>query len=233
MTTHTMKKMLAGLLTSAMLFGGVTVASAESPDGDQAAQVERMERMERKLDRKVAKLTRKLNLTDAQASKLRQIIETRRTEVMDARQRLKGDKEAKRAEMKRIRAASKAEIDAVLDANQRAQMDAIRAKHADRKAKKGKRGMKKGKKGARLAKMLDLSDAQKAQFKAIHKEAKQEREAILAAVDGDRSAAKPELKALRQDTQAKVDAILDDSQRAKLAELRAERKARKGDRKAR
>ncbi len=30
MTTHTMKKMLAGLLTSAMLFGGVTVASLAS-----------------------------------------------------------------------------------------------------------------------------------------------------------------------------------------------------------
>lgn len=104
------------------------------------------------------------------------------------------------------------------------------AEKPDRAAKSERRDQARGKhKGhQKRFKELDLDEAQKAQVSEVVKSAKAERAVILEAHNGDRKAARPELKAHREQTRGKIRALLTAEQQRKWDASRAERKERRG-----
>ncbi len=91
----------------------------------------------------------------------------------------------------------------------------------DNRQKRGDRAQK----AHKFGKHLELTDDQKAQLKDIHKDAQTERKTLKDLPEADRKAAAEKLRA---DRKAKTDAVLTPEQRAKLEELAAKRKAKKG-----
>lgn len=116
----------------------------------------------------------------------------------------------------------------------------------------GKRGHRGGEFGAKFAEKLNLTDAQKAQINAIHEETrarnaaffdsvKQTHRDLRAAKDaGDTAKAealkgtmksqREQMKQLRDAEQQRVLSVLTPAQRMQFEQLKAERKARRGER---
>lgn len=211
---------LRSIFAAAILTTAGLGTQAFAGTGDEATEMSRLEKRAERLDRRMARMTKKLGLTPAQVTKIRASLETQQASVSDALTRAGGDRKAAKPEVKAARQATRAEIRAVLTADQKKTFGKMKRKHLKRK------------RARRMAKALGLSDAQKASFKVIRKEARAERKAILAQADGDRAAAKPALKALRVETREKLSNLLSPDQQAKFDALRAERmkrrKARKG-----
>jgi len=79
--------------------------------------------------------------------------------------------------------------------------------------------------GNGMAKQLGLSKDQKSQLKPIRKEAKAQIKAIKADTTLSKSERKARIKAVRADAMSKTNAVLSPAQQAKLAQIRAEKKA--------
>lgn len=92
------------------------------------------------------------------------------------------------------------------------------------------RGKHKGA-GKRIAAELGLTDSQKSQIKAIRQAARTERDAIRNDTKLTREQKRAQMKELHAATRAKVEAVLTPEQRQKLAALRAQHKANRGERK--
>lgn len=173
---------------------------------------------------KLEEMKQELNLTADQEAKLKPIFEKRREAFKTIKQDDSLSREAKREKMGALKAETRTELEGVLNKEQLQKLD----------AKMESRGKGKGKhKGDRLAKMqrmseeLQLSDAQKAQMRDIMQDAKAERELILEANNGDRKAAKAELKAHRQKTKSAMRAVLTPEQAQKFDAMK-DRKGKKG-----
>lgn len=91
--------------------------------------------------KKMQKLAKKLDLTDAQKTKVRAILESSAQEVKAVKES-DLEKEAKRAKVKTIREGSRTQIEALLTADQKAKLSEL-------KAKRGKKGKGKGNRGKR------------------------------------------------------------------------------------
>lgn len=92
-----------------------------------------------------ARMKEQLGLTDEQAEKIKAIHAEEREQIQALREK-EGDKESKRGEMKKIREATKAKVDAVLTAEQREKAAKMREKMKERmEEKKGEKGEKEGK----------------------------------------------------------------------------------------
>ena len=92
------------------------------------------------------------------------------------------------------------------------------------KTGKGKRGDKAGR-GMKLMQELNLTDAQKAQLKPIMQDQKAQMKALKEDTTLTPEAKKAKFKALRAESEAKIDAILTPDQQKKLADLKAQHKA--------
>lgn len=171
-------------------------------------------------EQRVERLAEKLDLSAAQKVKLEKMFKDRRAQAdkIRADKSLTGDQ--KKAQIKALRQAGRAEMAGVLTADQKAKLEQMRSE------RKGQRGD--GKRAEKLAKALDLTPAQQTQFKAVMSDARAERDAIIAANDGDRDAAQPELQVHREKTQAKIRALLTPEQIKKLDALKAQRGDRNG-----
>lgn len=166
-----------------------------------------------------------LNLTPAQEKAFKAIQEEKRSKFKELK-KSHLPKEEKRAQMRALKAETRAELAKTLDAQQLAKLD---AKMEKRKAKfEGKRGLRLEK----LADELELTEPQRNQIKSIMDDARAERELILEANDSDRRQARPELKAHRQEVKGKIRAVLSAEQAAKFDAMKAKHKGdRKGKRK--
>ena len=169
----------------------------------------------------------RLNLTEAQKTQIKAIHAKYATQLRAARDqakpfldaardaRQKGDTAAFRANLEKARGVSSAvrqqemnEIRAVLTPAQRAQADSLMAQ---RKAHAGKRGFARGEMRGRAGwqgtfKTLNLTDAQKAQIKAI------------------RAKYQGQAKTTREQEMNEIRAVLTADQRAKLDSAAAQRK---------
>jgi periplasmic protein CpxP/Spy len=85
--------------------------------------------------------------------------------------------------------------------------------------------------GARMKEQLGLTDAQAEKIKAIHVDERKQLEA-LKAKEGDKESKRDEMKAIREATKAKVDAILTPEQREKAEKMREKMKERMEERKS-
>ena len=86
------------------------------------------------------RMMKDLNLTDAQKAKLKPIMESQRTQMKAIREDTKLDSKAKMAKMKTMRDGMEKKVNAILTADQRKKLVAIKAKmKAERKNGMGKR----------------------------------------------------------------------------------------------
>lgn len=86
-----------------------------------------------------ARMKEQLGLTDEQAEKIKAIHAEEREQLRALREK-EGDKESKRGEMKKIREATRAKVDAVLTAEQREKAAKMREKMKERmEEKKGEK----------------------------------------------------------------------------------------------
>lgn len=247
-------KLGALILSLSMVAGGVGLgasAFAQQVDGPEAAPVKQAEgkrgmrgkhgrhgkrgpltaeQREARLNKRMARLTEKLSLTPAQAPKVRQVLVDAQTERAALRKSLEGQgreaRKAARPQMKALHQKTEAKLGAILTADQLATYQAMKAERGKR-GKHGKHGMRGHGKRAGLQHMsreLNLSEAQQAQLKEVFTAQRAQRRTILQSANGDRAAARPQLKALRQDTQAKLQQILNAEQLQKLQQLREQRK---------
>ncbi len=156
-------------------------------------------------------IKQELNLTADQEAKIKPIFEKRREAFKTIKQDESLSREAKREKMGALRDQTRKELAGVLNNEQLQKLDA--------KMENRGKGMGKGDHMARMQRMseeLNLSDAQKSKVRTVMQNAKAERELILEANDGDRKAAKDELKAHRQKTKSALRAVLTAEQAAKF-----------------
>ena len=207
--------MLAIAFVGVLTIGGVSAAVAQGPNMDPAQQQERMEkRLERMSDR--------LELSPQQQTKIRGVITARRENVRDIRADESLDRQEKRSALKELRKTSRTEIESYLNDAQKVEFREMKQNRKDRRGKAMKRGK-------RLKKALDLTDEQSKEMRVIMKDARAERRLIIEAAEGDREAARPELKAHRLKTKEKVRAILTPEQIEKFDKMK-ERRGKRGDR---
>ncbi|QDG51299.1 hypothetical protein FIV42_11270 [Persicimonas caeni] len=188
----------------------------------QMSDQEKLEVMEKRLDEKVERMDEELDLTDTQEKKVRQILETSRTELMDIRQRHKGDRKAGRKEARQVFKRTKAELAEVLTADQKAKFEEMRQK---------RRGKRHGKRMKRmfhhLDQKLDLDAQQEEKVRAIMKETRQKIRQARQDNEGDRKAFR---QAMRKEMQAganKIEKVLDADQKKTFQEMRAKMKERR------
>ncbi len=219
------KRISIALFTASMVLGAGSVAFAGEGHHhghkfeklQNMSEQERLEHMEDRLDKRVEKMTKKLSLTPAQATKVRQIMadaQTRTWTLVEANKDVE-DRSAMRDQIREIRKESRTEIQAVLTPEQRAKAEELRAKH------KGKRGKGHEGRGAkmleRLDAKLDLSDAQEAKVKQILLSKREKMKALKEQEPDQRRAAG---KALKEQTLNEIEAVLTADQKVKFAELR-------------
>lgn len=235
--SKTSRVLMTGVLIAATL-GGTGVAMAHGPKHDRAAweqmsEAEKQTALTARLDKKMERLTQKLELTPAQVPKVRAILESAQQQRHAIKEQNKGDRKAARPAMKALKEQTKTQLAGVLTAEQAQTMQQL---HEQKKARKGKRGKhgEHGKRGEKrmehMAAELELSAEQQVQVGEVFASAKLEREQIIELV-GSKKEAKPELKALRARTQADVRALLSQDQVLKLDAMEAKRKQRRGERK--
>lgn len=179
------------------------------------SEQERLEAMDKHLDKRMARLTKELKLSTKQAKSMRQLFESRRTEVMDAKTRNKGNRKAGRKEVMKIKQSYKTKIAALLTADQKTAYQGMK------KARHQKRHQR------RMAWMktnLKLSAKQVTQIEAIHKDSQTKIQAAIAAQKGDRAKARPQIKAIRKASKQKVKALLTADQQKTLKSHKGKRK---------
>ena len=226
------RAIIGGMAALTLGIGGSALAQSAG-GADRAAEEARLERVEEKLDRRVEKMTEKLGLSEAQAKKIRGILDTAAAERGDIVERAGGDRKAARGELKALRKKVRGDIRQVLTPEQQAQAKTMFKGH--KKGRHGKKGHHR-RMGKRLDKMkaeLALSEAQSEKIEGIFRETRQANRALIEGSDGDRSAVRPQLKANRKAAMARVRAQLTPEQQAKFDAWKAERKERRGKRGAR
>lgn len=207
------KNIVIALFTTGALILGAGSAFAGGPGGKHKGP---------NIDKRVEKMTEHLQLDEAQAAKIRGILESTKAD-MKALRDAEGDRASKKEQFKLIRESTKAEIDAVLTPEQLTKAEEFRAEHKQkRKRKHMRRGDRMGKK---IAQELDLTDAQRVEVREISKTAREDiRTIVQDDFDGDRKAAKSAVQARRAKMVEDIKATLTPEQAAKFDELKSKRK---------
>lgn len=142
------KLVLAFTLTGAMVagFGATAFADGKPHRGHghyakfaNLSEAEKLEKLEARLDKRVAKMTQTLSLDAAQQVKVRQILADQQTQLIELYDKNKDadDKSAARGEARAIFKASRGQIAQVLTPEQ---IETYKQLKEQRKGKKGKRG---------------------------------------------------------------------------------------------
>ncbi len=182
------------------------------------------------------RLTEKLSLNEAQATKIA-AINLEFAKKADAIKEANEDREAGREEMNALRTEQKTVIKAVLNTEQITQFDAMK----DKRGHKGKRGKGHHKGGAknseeraahhteRLTEKLSLNETQATKIAAINLEFAKKAEAIKAA-NKDREAGREEMNALRAEQKAAIKTVLTPEQVTQFDAMKDKRgpKGRRG-----
>lgn len=127
-----MKKLL---MICGLLFSVITFAKAQ--DGER-----KMPTPQERAERTTAQLTKKLNLTEDQAAKVKTIFLDQATAMVKMREESKGDREGMMAKMKSLNDANDVKINAILNDDQK---KAFTEWQVERKENMKRRGMGPGK----------------------------------------------------------------------------------------
>lgn len=146
-----------------------------------------------------AEFAERLGLTEAQQTQLRQIHEA------SHQQREAIPTAEQKAQMQTIRANAKTKMDAVLTEQQRQQLQQTTPPSGGQS------------RGPGFPRISGLTDEQRAQLRQIHESTHQQMDTVLTSEQRSR------LEAIRQDTKSKMDAVLTDQQRQQLEQLRQQK----------
>ena len=227
------KRLGIAMLFGLTVVGTATHAFAGKPGGknqmmgeqtfaalDGMTEQERLEFLEDKLDKRVAAMTQRLDLTTDQQQKVRQIIADAQTQLLEIYDKHKGskDKTVARAEAQAVMKQAKQDVGDILTDDQKATMKKMRQnRHAEAKLKMVNR----------LDERLNLSDAQRTQVEQIleqtHQELRKNRK------EGDR--AKGSGKGIMEAAGDDIAKILTPQQKAKFDKMREKMRERAAQRK--
>lgn len=217
--SNTLRVALVGLTALSVIGPGVALAESPEHGGrhhDMRAKFKSMTPEQRQAfhTKRSAKFmehfTRELELSEAQVKDLSALLDARRAEVQEARRLNEGDREAKRASVKKIKLDYRAQMAKVLTPEQLVKFKGMKHKHKEHRFEK-------------MSKALALTDAQKTQVKALHTKRRAEAKALIAKADGDWEAVRPQLKALRKSGKADFMKVLTPEQQTKLKAMHAEK----------
>lgn len=139
-------KRLSQMALGAAVAASLVLAPQAGAQSEQQGRADRRERGERmdpqqRLDRRVGMLTERLQLSQQQATQVRQILTQEHTQMNALRQKAEGgtDRETLRPEMQSIRQRTEQQIDGVLTAQQRTTYRELRERMQKERGK-GRRG---------------------------------------------------------------------------------------------
>ena len=230
-----MKKIL---LMITMVLGISVLAQAQTKERQHKTPEQRAERV-------TGMLQKKLSLSADQSVKVKAILLTQATQMQSMRANKSDDKKANREAFKTQLQKTDSELATVFTADQNKTYSEFKAKLKERfKGRHGmmahnrKGGMKNPAQRAErmtgmLQKKLNLSDDQSAKVKAIFVARATQVDSLKAKNPGDRKANREAFKALKQDTDKQLQAVLTADQQKAYGELKAQMKERhKGKRDA-
>ena len=168
------------------------------------------------------KLAAKLNLSEAQKSQIQSISTRARADAQAVKSNEDLTPEQKRAQTKTIRNNARQAINAVLTPAQREQLKQMR-----REGRSGKGGKGRGGDSVKFAQKLNLSLSQQAQIKTIRQSARADIEAVKSNTSLTQEQKREQLKAIHNNVQNAISAVLTPAQREQWKAMKAERKARR------
>jgi hypothetical protein len=132
------------LAFGAVLAAGLALAPPAGAQSEQQGRPDRPGRGERmdpaqRVERRVSMLTERLQLSQQQATQIRQILTDEGTQMRALREKAQGgaDRESLRPQMQSIRQRTEQQIDGVLTAQQRATYKALREEMQKRRGERG------------------------------------------------------------------------------------------------
>lgn len=185
----------------------------------------------------------KLNLTDAQKTQMKTIMENQRSEM----QSLKNSnlpKDQQQEKRKAIQEKYHTQMQTILTPEQKQQMDQMRAQRSGKMAEKGKADWKGGRKGmaagkgaktghgmramgnGKMAQELNLTDAQKQQMEQVRTDFRTKMQAIRSNNSLSAEQKKEQMKTLMNQQKEQTKAILTPEQVQKMESFRKEKKNR-------
>jgi Spy/CpxP family protein refolding chaperone len=197
------------------------------------SEEERLEKMQERVDRRVAHMTERLDLSDAQQTEIRKIVTAGHKRALEVLER--ADEAENRGQIRRqlhqIRKQTREDVRALLTDEQKS---AAKEARAQRRAKRPERMME------RLDERLDLNPEQEAQVEAILSEAQNDIQTLRADASA-RSDSKAkgrrgqrgkrhEVGKIMRGAADDIASVLDDEQAAEFAEMREEFRERRGNR---
>ncbi len=238
MKRHIKKFALTLILAGGIVvgFGGIALAGGGGHGGqfggpgmfkklDGMSEQERLEFLENKLDERLTRMTKNLELTKDQQLRARQVMADAQTQLLEIYEKNKAvdDKSAAKTEAHVVLKQARQDISDLLSDEQKAKQRAQRDEHAKRF---------KGKMVDRLDEKLELSDAQRAKVEQIlertHAKMKANRDK-----PGDDKAARAKGKKLIVAAADDINKVLTKDQQTKFAQMRERFEDGRRDRKGR
>ncbi|MFN3652149.1 MAG: hypothetical protein ACK47B_21440 [Armatimonadota bacterium] len=170
----------------------------------------------------LARMAQHLNLTAEQQAKIKPVLEAGRAQAQAVFQDQSLSREQKREKLKAIHEQSRAQVAAVLTEEQKTKL----AQAAANRRQGMGRGMR-GHGGQQMAQVLNLTAEQQAQLKPVFEAAREQSRAVFQDQGLTREQKQAKLQQIRQETQAKLDAVLTAEQKEKLNQLRQQRPVRR------
>ncbi len=159
-------------------------------------------------------LSQKLNLTQQQQDQLKPVFQKQHEQVQAIRKDSSLTEDQKKQKIAALRQDTQAQINNVLTPEQQQQWEQMKA-NAKQRA-----GNRHEQMGARMAEKLNLSAQQQEQLKPIWQKQREQAKAIWQDNSLTQDQKREKMKALHQDTQSQVNAILTPEQQQQLQQMR-------------
>jgi Spy/CpxP family protein refolding chaperone len=134
-------KQMTKLTFAAVLAAGLALAPQAGAQSEQQGRPERRERMDpaQRIERRVSMLTERLQLSQPQATQIRQILTEESTQMRALFEKMQGgaDRESVRPQVQALRENTEKKIDGVLTAQQRATYTQLREQRRKERSERG------------------------------------------------------------------------------------------------
>jgi Spy/CpxP family protein refolding chaperone len=208
------------------LAAATTFAMAQAPETNNTAKARHGHGQHQQLtqdqfvSKRLAKMNEKLQLTQDQQAKVKDILSDQWTKQQALRSNTALSQQDARTQMRELRKSEHEQIMNVLTPEQRAKAKEMR------KGEKGGRGMA-ARRMRFMARELNLTDAQKAQLKPMFQQQRAQMQALKADTSLTQDQKREKLQQLRADGRKQFLAVLTPEQQQKLRDLRSRHEQRK------
>jgi Spy/CpxP family protein refolding chaperone len=177
---------------------------------------------------RLQQLAKQLDLTDAQKTQIKGILDNARTQLQALRNNMNITKQQELDQRQQIEEQTKNSIRGVLTPDQQAKADSLLKQAQDRMA--AQQAKMQGQMLARLTNQLGLSDSQKSLIQSYLNDQKSQLQALRSNTALTPQQKLEQMQTIRQQTQDKIKAALTADQQAKLDQLKQQAQNRMGRR---